>query len=301
MSPTHSPTRTFPLTAGVLLVDGEMHRHSAVRGDVAPRLHPLVRRILDELPPAHRERYAGWCAETVLVSDRLFAAELDSAGPLTPAAARAALWGGVVRVVRVREEGDPAHGEDCPPCRSCAVLLDWFGVEASGVEASGVERSGVGTSGPRDTSADVAARSPQRAQALARQWSLRLAGYAAPDGRHHDVVPAAVAAYAEFGGRRVRPDGGGDRVAASGFLIDPVRAIHSVRTLADLAAALGARLTPLGVEEPGTGLLAVDEYGRLFVLDHTAEWWLGDSVEEGLDTLSRGRAPLRLRADGTWT
>ncbi|WP_369916048.1 YwqJ-related putative deaminase [Plantactinospora sp. KBS50] len=37
--------------------------------------------------------------------------------------------GARLRLVRVREPGDPAHGTGQQPCRSCTALLDWFGVE----------------------------------------------------------------------------------------------------------------------------------------------------------------------------
>jgi hypothetical protein len=123
--------RAYPATAGALLVNGQIHTHSSVRGDLRPELHPMIHRALATLPVARRERYLGWCAEPVLLSDRLFAAaaDLPAGADLTPAQARGALRGARVTVVRVREPGDPAHGTPQPPCRSCAVLLELFGVE----------------------------------------------------------------------------------------------------------------------------------------------------------------------------
>ncbi|GAA0726650.1 hypothetical protein Drose_12130 [Dactylosporangium roseum] len=121
--------RTLPLTAGALLVGGTVHQHTSVRGDAPPDLHPLVRRFLHELPAEQRERYAGSCAEVVLVSDRLHAAEREAGRPLTAAAARAELWGARMSVCFIREDGDPAHGRPAPTCRSCAALLEWLGVE----------------------------------------------------------------------------------------------------------------------------------------------------------------------------
>ncbi|MFF5219026.1 YwqJ-related putative deaminase [Micromonospora sp. NPDC000442] len=121
--------RMLPLAAGALLADGTVHTHTSVRGDLVPDLHPVVRRFLHGLPVEQRERYAGWCAEAVLISDRLYAAEAGGP-PLDAARSRALLWGAKVRVTRVREEGDPRHGEVQSPCRSCAAMLDWFGVEA---------------------------------------------------------------------------------------------------------------------------------------------------------------------------
>ncbi|MDR3034316.1 MAG: SUKH-3 domain-containing protein, partial [Kitasatospora sp.] len=59
--------------------------------------------------------------------------------------------------------------------------------------------------------------------------------------------------------------------------------------------ALDTRLAPLGEELYGQALLAVDEQGRVYSLDHTGEWFLGDSVDRAIGTLVLGRAPHRLR------
>ncbi|MFI5906782.1 YwqJ-related putative deaminase [Dactylosporangium sp. NPDC051541] len=122
--------RRLPLTAGALLVGDTVFQHTSVRGDTPPELHALIRRFLHELPVESRERYAGNCAEMVLVSDRLHAAErLYGGTPLTPAAARAELWGARLSLVHIREHGDPKHGTPAAPCRTCAALLDWLGIE----------------------------------------------------------------------------------------------------------------------------------------------------------------------------
>lgn len=127
--PVPSAPRPLPLTAAALAAGGIVYSHSSVRGDVAPDLHPLVRRFLHDLPIELTERYAGWCAETVLISDRLYEAERAAGGELSAAAARQSLWGATISVSRVREPGDPTHGQPQPPCRSCAALLEWLGIE----------------------------------------------------------------------------------------------------------------------------------------------------------------------------
>ena len=124
-----APVRMLPLAAAALLVGGRVHTHTSVRGDLAPELHPLVCRLLHGLPVDQRERFAGWCAEPVLISDQLYAVQDPSAAGLSPAAARAALWGARLRLTLIREPDDPAHGQTVAPCRSCRQLLDWFGVE----------------------------------------------------------------------------------------------------------------------------------------------------------------------------
>lgn len=271
------------MTAGALLVGNLIHQHTSVKGDNTPNWHPLIRHLMDQLPPHRRERFAGWCAEAVLISDRLWEAEKQQGSPLTIETARPIFAGSVIEVVHVREPDDPVHGTPCPPCRTCQALLDTFGIEVNQpVPAADGPPSGFS----------------QRPDHV--RWLLTVAGYAAEDGRHHELVDAAREAYQRFGGEwRPAPDGGLE-VAASGFAIDPTLALHTVHTLGALGGAVGARMSPLGIEVGGPGLLAVDERGRLFVIDHTAEWFLGDTVEQGLDTLLAGRAPRRVRVDGTW-
>jgi hypothetical protein len=272
------------MTAGALLTGDTIYRHTSVKGDVAPQWHPLVRLLLDQLPPDRRERFVGWCAEAVLISDRLWVVDGGQDATLTVERARSILAGSTIEVVHVREHGDPAHGTPCPPCRSCQVLLDAFGI--------GVNRAAPPVVGaPND--------SDERFDTV-RRWALTVTGYAAPDGRHHALPAAALDAYRRVGGQRHEAPGGGVEVAASGYVIDPTLALPTVATLDALGAAVGARMAPLGLEIGGPGILAVDEHGRLFVIDHTAEWFLGDTVEQGLQTLLSGRAPRRVRVDGTW-
>lgn len=134
----------------------------------------------------------------------------------------------------------------------------------------------------------------------AQQWALRLAADAAPDGRQHTIVRAAVEAYGEFGGLLVRPQGDGEQITPSTFHLDPFLVGRSVGTLAELAAAIGAPLTPIGEEGDGVGILAVDEPGRVFVLDHGGDWYLGADLDEAITALVLGRQPHRVRQDGTW-
>ncbi|GAA4862188.1 hypothetical protein GCM10023235_45420 [Kitasatospora terrestris] len=88
--------------------------------------------------------------------------------------------------------------------------------------------------------------------------------------------------------------GPGRTLARTPFLLDPLAGLHQPRTLADLGRALGTKLAPLGEELYGQALLAVDEHGRVFSLDHTGEWFLGRSIDQALATLILGLAPHRL-------
>ncbi|MFI5906783.1 SUKH-3 domain-containing protein [Dactylosporangium sp. NPDC051541] len=134
----------------------------------------------------------------------------------------------------------------------------------------------------------------------ARMWGLALASHASPSGHQHTVGPAALAAFAEFGGLTVRAGGDGAEVAGVGIVFDPLRGLHAASTLAELGELVRARLTPLGEQDDGAGLLAVDDQGRVFVVDHTADWYAGASVDEAIATLLGGRRPARVLDDGTW-
>lgn len=126
--PASAAPRPLPMTAGALIVGGMVYSHTSMRGDVRPDVHPLVAGVLDGLPIEQRERFAGWCAEVALISDRLHEAEKEAGRPITTDEAHDTLRGGQIHISRIREEGDPTHGSFQPPCRSCAVLLDEFGI-----------------------------------------------------------------------------------------------------------------------------------------------------------------------------
>jgi YwqJ-like deaminase len=124
------PVPRLPMTAGALLVNGTIYSHTSMRGDVTPAWHPIVRQLLQELPVASRERFAGWCAEAALISDRLYEADQAAGRHVTGEEARSTLAGAQLSVHRIREDGDPAHGQPQPVCRTCAALLSWFGITA---------------------------------------------------------------------------------------------------------------------------------------------------------------------------
>ncbi len=83
--------------------------------------------------------------------------------------------------------------------------------------------------------------------------------------------------------------------ARTPFRLDPRCGLHQPRTLADLGRALGTRLAPLGEEAYGRALLAIDEAGRVYSLDHAGEWFLGRSVDAAVGTLVLGLRQERLR------
>ncbi len=139
-----------------------------------------------------------------------------------------------------------------------------------------------------------------RDEARAHRWALMLAGYATPDGRSHTIVAPAVEVFARYGGVEMPAAEEGRQVAPAGFRLDPGRVQATVATLAALGSALHTKLTPIGDEGGGTGLLAIDGDGRVFVVDHTGEWLVGDTIEDALTALVLGIQPVRIKRDGTW-
>jgi hypothetical protein len=115
----------------------------------------------------------------------------------------------------------------------------------------------------------------------------------------HVAFPAAVEAITRFPGLIGARCGPGQQVWISRFDVMPHLVAHNADTLADFAAVLGARLFPLGTENQES-IIAVDERGRVFALDQAGEWFLGDDIDAALTTLLLGRAPARVRDDGTW-
>ncbi|WP_156726976.1 SUKH-3 domain-containing protein [Streptomyces apocyni] len=128
----------------------------------------------------------------------------------------------------------------------------------------------------------------------AEYWADTLREYASPVGHRHVVFPAAVEAWAEFGGLRVTPVGPGRHLAPATLHLDPLCGLHMARTLGDLGRALGTEVCPLGEEPDSAALLAIDERGRVYSLDHSGDWYLGPSVDDALGTLLSGTLPTRL-------
>ncbi|GAA5008550.1 YwqJ-related putative deaminase [Kitasatospora paranensis] len=130
----HHRDSLLPAVAAALsLKNGQVHTLAGDKADLAPLLHPLVAEFLAGLPVEHRERFLGRCPEAVLLSQYLTtvdAARSKRAArkPLGLNDARKALKGARLTTVRIREEGDPAHGTHAPPCRSCVPLLDHLNV-----------------------------------------------------------------------------------------------------------------------------------------------------------------------------
>ncbi|MFJ9927383.1 YwqJ-related putative deaminase [Streptomyces misionensis] len=129
----HRRDGILPTVAAALSVHGTTLTCTAARGEEPPTLHPLVQDFLDTLPSAQRDRFTGRCAETILISRHLTAADATrskraSRRPMTNGEARKALKHAKLTARRIREDGDPLHGSFATPCRACTALTAHFGV-----------------------------------------------------------------------------------------------------------------------------------------------------------------------------
>jgi hypothetical protein len=125
-------------------------------------------------------------------------------------------------------------------------------------------------------------------------WADTLRGHTSPAGHRHSVFPAAVEAWAEFGGLRITPTGPGRQIAPAALHLDPLHGLHMARTLGDLGRALGTQTCPLGTETDTQALIAIDTEGRVYALDHTGDWYLGPDIDQALAALIAGTQPTRL-------
>lgn len=127
-------------------------------------------------------------------------------------------------------------------------------------------------------------------------WADALRDHTSPAGHRHTVFPAAVEAWAEFGGLTITPGGTGRQIAPAALHLDPLHGRHLARTLGDLGRALGTELCPLGEETDTDAALAIDTEGRVYALDHTGDWYVGPDIDHALATLVTGIEPVRLTA-----
>jgi hypothetical protein len=119
-------------------------------------------------------------------------------------------------------------------------------------------------------------------------------------GARLESFPAANEALSEFGGVYVVQDGPGRELRRRPFAIDPTQVSATAETLADLGTLLDTKLFPIGMEGDHDSVLAIDEAGRVFALDHAGVWFLGETIADALTTLVTGTQPPRLDEHGRW-
>ncbi|MFI5485768.1 SUKH-3 domain-containing protein [Micromonospora echinaurantiaca] len=300
-----------PDTAAHLTIGGRIFTARGAKGDLTLHHHPLVRRYLDDLSPGHLVRGGDRHAELVVVSDVLHEYDhrraAEGIAPMGMAEARDLLRSARFEVFRVREPGDPHGGPADRPCDSCVDALVEFNVLPWSERGYTVPwrpepqpDPAPGRFPPDVAQALVAAGwRPHEGDRIVAASAVRDVSAVRGRAHRHAAFPAATSTLTEFpslvGARR----GPGEQVWISRFDIRPRQVAHTADTLADFAAVLGARLFPIGTERQDS-IIAVDEHGRVFALDQAGEWFLGADVDVALTTLLLGRAPARVRDDGTW-
>ncbi|KXK59479.1 hypothetical protein AWW66_23960 [Micromonospora rosaria] len=300
-----------PGTAAHLTVDGHLHIAFGAKGDVDLDHHPLVRAYLAELPSGHLARGGDRHAELIVVSDVLHHYDHQRAAngqpPLTMDQARALFEAARFECHRIREPGDPAGGLADRACDSCVNFLVHFNVLPwSDLAFTREWRPEPQPPIHPDRFPPVVASTLMDAGWEDSEFNEALSAGAIAEtcevigqAHRHQPFPAAAQALTAFPGIMTRRRGPGEDVWVSRFTTNPLRSAHTADTLADFAAVLGVRLFPIGSERQES-ILAVDEYGRIFALDQAGEWFLGPDVDAALTTLLLGRAPARVRDDGTW-
>jgi hypothetical protein len=282
----------------------------SVPGDAAPYHHRLVVDFMHNvLAPEFRVRGYERCSEAAVISDALYAADIRSrvrgGPPITLEEARAGLFAGAeIITYRRREFADPLGGEDAPHCLSCTLLARHFGLALADPRP---------LDGPALTASSATGRfAPEVADVLrAAGWipgsSTDAAAavdfvrtHADPDAEPIEPFDAATAVIAEFGGLSVEQDGPGIDVRRRSFSIDPTRAYATGDTLAELGKRLDSRLFPIGTDGNQDSILAVDETGRVYAVDHAGVWFLGGTIDAALVMLVTGGQPLRLDSRGKW-
>lgn len=297
-----------PDSAAHLTVEGQLHITHGAKGEIELRHHRLVREYLDELPAGRLVRGGDRHAELIVVSDALYAQDQHRSAngqpPLSMDEAVALFETAHLEIFRIREPDDPAGGQADRPCDSCLNALVHFGLLPWSELAFTLEWHPDPQPSPQPdrfpleiSHALVAAGwQPGFLDEVFAKGAIEKVVTVAPDLAPFPAAERALTAFPGLvGGRR----GPGNEVWISRFDIRPVSAAHSADTLADFGALLGVRLFPIGSERQES-ILAVDEHGRIFALDQSGEWFLGADIDAALTTLLLGRAPARIRDDGTW-
>ncbi|RYJ26651.1 hypothetical protein CU044_3707 [Streptomyces sp. L-9-10] len=124
----------IPGVAASLLVQEKIVSHTSLAGEDLPRLHPAVQDFFDALPVGQREPFIGYCAESALISDQMWALDQQRAdrGTTSLREARAHFEGAALVAKKIRDHGDPEHGTPAAVCRSCSALLGELGIDVIG-------------------------------------------------------------------------------------------------------------------------------------------------------------------------
>lgn len=295
--------------------DGVPRQATGAKGDQTLHHHPLVTQWLATQPTGSVVRGARRHSELIVLSDWLHEHDHAAARRGEPGidldGVRAAAQGvQELRITLVRDPGDPLAGTPAGPCDTCLAAWIHFGLAPATVAPEPLEPAPPTAGIPQalahlspDIAATLAAGGwdvPMRLDGRvvpAEEWAeltLRvLAGYG------HPVLEPLRAAIEKFPYlvsvrrgpgvvHRVRPfEFGGDLVGAT------------AASLAAFAEVVGAPMGPVGTEQAGDSIIAVDEHGRVWVLDQAGEWYAGPDLDTAFVVLLQGHPMPRVRDDGT--
>lgn len=286
-----------PTSAAHLTVDGRLFRAQGAKGDQRITHHPLVASYLSTVDESRRVRGAERHAELIVLSEAL-------PPKITLDEARTWLREAEFAVYQVRETGNPGGGRPARPCETCIgalvdfALLPWSDLALTTEWRHGSDRIPQPGRFPQEVARVLAGggwagRNEKAGDAVISQ-AVELSG-----GRLRPFEAARRIA-AEFPGVRCGRRGAGLRRAVRLLTIDPRLGAYAVSPLDEFARVIDVPLFPIGLEG-GDAIVAVDERGRVFVLDQAGEWFVGRSIDEALVSLLAGDGPAaRVRDDGTW-
>lgn len=140
---------SYPGTVSHLTVSGRLWSAATAKGDGEPAHHPIVDSFYRAMPARFRERGCERASEALVLSDALLAEDAGrgAAGrpPLTLLEAREEyLSSADVVTYRVREPGDPADGQSCPPPMPSLLLLQYLGFSLPGRDQASLPVDGGG-------------------------------------------------------------------------------------------------------------------------------------------------------------
>ncbi|MBM2616926.1 SUKH-3 domain-containing protein [Actinoplanes sp. LDG1-06] len=294
--------RPAPTTVVHFTVDDRLFRTQGAKGDQVINHHPLVVDRLEMLGAEARVRGAERHAELIAVSDALHEASRARGREIALDEARAWLTGATFAAFLVRDQGDPAAGQDARPCETCiGVLVDlavlpWSDLAFTSEWRHGSDRIPVNGRFPYEVARTLAGGG----------WIGPSAGddaverAVAASGGRLEPFDAARGVIADFPGVRCARRGPGLRRAIRLLRLDPVPGAYAAAALVEFGQVIEVPLFPIGIEG-GDGVVALDELGRVFVLDQAGEWFVGSTVDEALTGLLTGDGPARrVRDDGSW-
>lgn len=249
----------LPMLASIVTPDGVRWQRQGARLGAEPRHHQLVAQWLAAQPTGALVRGVERHAELLVLSQVLRHREAD--------------------VLRASEVPSPAGR----PCDTCVQTYVHFGL---------VHEDALVFARPHEGQLETPAVSnPVRWAQLAVDmfatqpgWRYRIAG--------SDAARAAIERFPVVISSTRKP---GQQCRIRPFHLGVTEDLgRYADTLGELAEILEMGLFPLGEEDNGDAVIAIDELGRVFLVDQAGAWYYGTDVDTALRGLTSGIMPQRL-------